>query len=166
MSLLAGSGLHQAARWLRLQTLVALLSLACSPQPRSMLLGPSERKVVDSLVAVSHGWRLAGDKDVLDTLGLSGMRERDPHFDPYFSKASDGSFAFVMAKGNSFRVEYVRSERRRYSQPTEVASVTWLDSGLIALKGDTLHIAPYASDEIFRFVWDSSSRRIELVEDR
>ena len=78
---------------------------------------------------------------------------------------ASNDFAIALVKDGQFKVFYFRADRSGYRPAQEVMSADWLNDGLIRFDGDTLDIAPFQSDEIFKFVWNTKSGRPELVPD-
>ena len=118
----------------------------------------------------SHpGWRLAVDSDSKNAPAIKRLRDSVPSFEPYFASGAahpeNPDFAFVLLEDGQFKVFYFRAIGSGYQAPQEVATVDWLNDGRVHLEGDTLNIAPFESDEIFRFGWDTTKRQLELVPD-
>lgn len=126
-----------------------------------------QRAVADSLVHANPGWRLATDMDSHDQTSLREMRSRVADFSPYFASRGDSpaerDFAIALVRDTVFRVFYSRFEEARYALTREVTKVDWLGHGLLRIRGDTLDVAPFRSDEVFSFYWRSSSRQLELL---
>lgn len=144
--------------------LASLALAACAGKQDLSRVPASAARAVDSIVGANDGWRLADFSDVSDSGGMNEMRGRVPRFDPYISVAADGSVAATLVRGGDFRVFYLRAHSQGRLAAAEVTTVAWLDSGFVSLRGDTLLVAPYRSDEIFRFVWRGSSRQMELID--
>lgn len=116
------------------------------------------------MVAKKIGWRRAvpADNTKLPELRRAGVPAPEQ---PYFAAETpgvDGSFAFALIKTDTFRVYYSRWANGRYSSPQEVGAVTWLNRGQLIVRGDTLEIAPLASDEIFSYVWNGARHAMLL----
>lgn len=145
----------------------ALLLIACTAatqEPQGQETA-AQRGVVDSLLAQNQGWRRAQSTDNTKIPELKKAGVAVPER-PYFvstSPTSDGSFAIALVKADSFRVFYVRREATQYLGPQEVTSAGWLNRGQLILRGDTLEIAPLASDEIFTFVWNEQAKAMRPV---
>ena len=122
---------------------------------------------VQAVVQANPGWRLALESDNQDSHGVRELRSRQPRFEPYFATSDrDGihqDVAVTLVKDTVFRVFYLRSEGGSYLPAQEVTTIDWLKEGRIELRGDTLDVAPFRSDEIFTFVWDAKSKRLELI---
>jgi len=97
------------------------------------------------------------------------LRDSIPSLEPYFAVGAahpeNSDFAVVLLKDGQFKVFYFRSIGSAYQAPQEVATLDCLNDGLVRLAGDTLRVAPFESDEIFRFVWDTTKKQLELVPD-
>lgn len=126
---------------------------------------------VRSLLHSQLGWRLAVESDNKSTAAIKQLREGNPAFEPYFAETSgrmkNADFAIALRNGKQFKVFYFRATHTppTYEPPHEVTTVDWLDDGRIRLVGDTLDVAPFQSDEIFRFIWSRRTNQMELAAD-
>lgn len=124
---------------------------------------------VQSALKAHPGWRLAVDSDSRSPAAIQELRKSSPSFEAYFAVRSaqtpNPDFAVALRRDGQFKVLYFRADGSGYKAPQDVATVDWLNDGLIRLQGDTLHIAPLQSDEIFEFVWNPATKRLELLPD-
>jgi hypothetical protein len=153
------------------RTALALAFVACANPPTPSLPYPFtslQRNAVTRLLASNEGWQLATDSDYRNKNRLRDIRTTTPTFEPYLARQSsdgDDDFAVALTRDSTFKVFYFRHSDGKYLNPQEVSEVRWLNDGVLVLKGDTLDLAPWASDEIFRFVWNASRGEMVFEED-
>jgi hypothetical protein len=152
--------------------IASILMFGCSSARqanRPYHMTESQWASVQTLLQSHPGWRLAVDSDSKNTVAIKRLRDSTPVFEPYFAVRTANSegtdFAVVLIRNGQFKVFYFRADGSRYRAAQEVATVDWLNDGRIQLEGDTLDVAPFQSDEIFKFAWDSAIKRLELVPD-
>ena len=149
--------------------IVLPLSVACrtvSESPSAYRLTRSQESALRTVLSQHSTWRLALGRDNSDSAGMEDRRRTDPGFEPYFTsrtaRGTEGDFAVVARTPGGWAVLYFRaSESGAYG--AEIAmEADWLGEAFIALSGDTLRVAPFRSDEIFTFTWDSLSQKLRL----
>lgn len=154
----------------RLRVLVVCLIVSCgiprlAHEPYD--LTPAERRRIELEIKRDSTWRLAVAADSKNSRAVSELRRLDQEFEPYFSRqlGRPGSdhFAFVLKRQSEFKVLYARRFAPDSLFVTEVARMTWLDDGFVRLRGDTLEVALFNSDEIFTFVWSDDTRKMMLL---
>lgn len=144
-----------------------LLDTGCSQlarRPEPYRFTTAQRRAVEHLLAARPGWRLATLADNRADDLAEQLREH-PGYEPYFVQWPGGDrpdFAIVLMRGDECTVYWFRAEVGRY-RPVEVTRAAWLRTAGLFLQGDTLEVAPFHSDEIFAFAWDSAANRPVLL---
>jgi len=153
-----------------LGALLIVFGAACTiKQPDTEYAGMSaqQRSVVHQLLRSHANWRLARDADSKGEGLIRAIRDTQPNFDPFFTtrgvRGADSDFAVVLTRNEQFTVYYFRRSVSSYLPPQEVATVDWLNDGRIQLRGDTLDIGVFQSDEYFLFVWNPNAKQMDLV---
>jgi hypothetical protein len=152
--------------------IVSTVLLGCTTSRqanRPYHMSEAEWASAQNLLRSHPGGRLAVDSDSKNAPAIKRLRDSVPSFEPYFTAGAahpeNPDFALVLLKAGQFKVFYFRAIGSGYQAPQEVATVDWLNDGRVQLEGDTLNIAPFESDEIFRFGWDTTKKQLDLVSD-
>ena len=113
-------------------------------------------------------WRLAVRSDSRDPVILRDLSTHTPPFEPYFAigpaRGGVSDFAAAVIKDSTFRVFYFRADGGSYLPPQELTTVDWLRDGFVSIRGDTIDVALFRSDEIFSFAWSPEKKRLQLIE--
>jgi hypothetical protein len=149
---------------------LALAALSACRQAEPSLpydLTPAERSALSGLLAARTGWRVAIAADSTDA-GLVDMRRAEPSYEPYFRRGDwngDGrrDFAVVLARDTAMAAYWFRADGAGFAPAEELAVAGWLRTGGIFEREGALTLAPFASDELFIFRWDSSAHRLRLA---
>jgi hypothetical protein len=148
--------------------LAATLAVSCARPTPTRKVYPfteAERQAVEDLLKEQPGWRVAISADNAAP-DLAAQRREQPGYEPYFVRFPRGShpdFAVVLVRSAQYSVYWFRADSGRYC-PFEVTSADWLRTAGLHLRGDTLEVAPFHSDEIFAFAWDSAAHQPVLLE--
>ena len=126
-----------------------------------------ESEFVASVVARNSTWHLATATDSQNQKSIDELRSANPTYQPYFCRSSDGKLVsgFVLARADTFRVVYARSEEASSISMDEAARMTWLNDGQITCREDGIEIAPFHSDEVLSFRWNADQKRLELLKE-
>lgn len=129
-------------------------------------LTPAERSALSGLLVTRAGWHVATTADNTDA-GLADMRRTEPGYEPYFRRGDwngDGrrDFAVVLARDTAMVAYWFRADGAGFAPAEELAAAGWLRSGGIFERAGALTLAPFASDELFIFRWDSAQRHLRL----
>ena len=106
------------------------------------------------------------DSDNKNTDLIKSIRDSIPDFDPYFAstqRTKHADFVVVLRKDSQYAVYYFRGGDSGYGTPQEATVVDWLNDGRVQLRGDTLDVSPFQSDEIFLFVWNDTEKRLRFI---
>lgn len=141
---------------------------SCSPRDGSELAYPLtrlQRESVTSLLRANALWRVALPSDgVMDSRArnVGGTSESWQFFATGDLPSADADFAIALVRDSVYRVYHARWSGAVYQAPQMLAEASWFREAQLRIEKDTLTIAPAASDEVLRFVWSKSKRRMEF----